>query len=352
MPIVIFGSLLKKKRNYRLYRVDFLYILVGIIWVRLILPVEFFYTITIPLPLFMNKLSSFLDFHIINNISIGMFLIMVWITGAIFKIITYIRRIYYSKAVNAMIIDNYTSFNLSDILSLKENDKDHSVYIVDFIKSPMILGFSNMILLPDMDLSDDDIKNILLHEYQHIKNKDVLMKQIVHVLSILYWWFFPIYYFKKQFDLFLEMRVDYMVTKNMSESESIAYAQSLIDVQKQVINCKNTLHAYRNISTFLINDDASILSYRVNYMLEADYTGKTSKMIKIMFILLPVVTSLIIFEPYHEPKETTTFSIDVAEDIYIIKHKDGSYSLVIDGEKGSINNVDEEALKGLPIVVE
>ena len=44
--------------------------------------------------------------------------------------------------------------------------------------------------------------------------------------------------------------------------------------------------------------------------------------------------------------------MEIENEIYIIKHKDGSYSLVIDGEEGNIDGVDEDLLRELPILTE
>ena len=56
----------------------------------------------------------------------------------------------------------------------------------------MVLGWQKVILLPDVSYSQKEIEHILSHELQHILNHDIWIKQLMNLLTIVYWWFLPV----------------------------------------------------------------------------------------------------------------------------------------------------------------
>ena len=110
---------------------------------------------------------------------------------------------------------------------------DIPVYRSDLVPSPMVIGFKKAIFLPETEFDHKELVNILEHELTHLRNKDIYIKNLINLLTIIYWWFPPIYVLQRQIDLFLEIRVDNKVTGNYSEKESLQYAQTLVSVQKK-----------------------------------------------------------------------------------------------------------------------
>ena len=68
---------------------------------------------------------------------------------------------------------------------------------------------------------------------QHIKNKDILIKHLFNIISIIYWWFYPIYILKRQIDLFLEMRIDVTVNEKANVDEQKDYLNTLLTIQEK-----------------------------------------------------------------------------------------------------------------------
>ena len=79
----------------------------------------------------------------------------------------------------------------------------------------MVMGFNKTILIPDVCLSQENLKNVLLHETWHIKNHDVCNKQIINLLVIMYWWFIPVYRLRDKIDLFLENAPKFCAATNV-----------------------------------------------------------------------------------------------------------------------------------------
>ena len=81
----------------------------------------------------------------------------------------------------------------------------------------------------------------------------------------------------------------------------------------------------------MIQDNVHVLEYRINYLMDGMYRKKTSKILMIAVLALPLLTNSIILESAFEPpnNEDMYDQSDIDKG-YIIKHKDGTYELVLD----------------------
>lgn len=91
--ILIFYLILTRKTCSKLFRIDFLSVLTLLILLRIFIPVEMPFTITIPLPALMNPIWELLNHEILYDMSIMNLIISVWILGIIINIFVYIRRL-------------------------------------------------------------------------------------------------------------------------------------------------------------------------------------------------------------------------------------------------------------------
>ena len=100
------------------------------------------------------------------------------------------------------------------------------------------------------------------------------LKQIINLLVIMYWWFIPVYRLRDKIDLFLEMRVDYQTTNPFSKEEVMKYMHTLIEIQKNI----QGRNEFNGQSThFMIQDNANVLEYRINYLVDGMYQKKRAK---------------------------------------------------------------------------
>ena len=220
----------------------------------------------------------------------------------------------------------------------------------NYVSSPMVMGFNKTILIPDVYLSQENLINILLHETWHIKNHDIYTKQIINLLVIMYWWFIPVYRLRDKIDLFLEMRVDNQTTNPFSKEEIMKYMHTLIEIQRN-IQSKNELKGQS--THFMIQDNAHVLEYRINYLMDGMYRKKTSKILMIVVLALPLLTNSIILESeFDSPNSKEVYDQSDIDKGYIIKHKDGTYELVFGKIRVEISNPNIECFKDVPIIEE
>ena len=342
--ILFLSILLMHKNNYKLFRTDFLMVLVIVIVLRMILPIEWFFTKTIKLQFIMNPIINWMEYSVYGNIQLYHILIVIWIVGIVVNSIKWIKQIYNAKDVFQRIEISSKVCCIRDVL-VDYTGKNYLVYTSSLIYSPMVMGFKEVIMMPDVDFSKEESKNILIHEAQHIRNKDIYIKQIINLLVIIYWWFLPVYMFQKEFNLFLEMRVDHQITKNLNKVDMFSYMKTLVHVQ-EVIKKKTFDNSLAN---FMMDDDKNVLSYRIQYLMEGTYKKKTNKLFMMVVFLLPFLSNCIIFESHFDiPKNEDYYEQSDIDHGYIIEYEDGTYEMVIGKEHIKIDSVED--FKNLPIV--
>lgn len=346
--ILLFYLVITNKLNSKFFRIDFLTILIVLILLRLFIPIELRFTVTIPMPIIMNPISDFINFEVLHGVKILHILFFIWAFGIFMNLMMYIKRLVGLRRIERLIIESYKSINVAEIIDGYEG-YNYPIYILSDITAPMVLGFHKIILLPNTPFSEKELNNIILHEIYHIKTHDIYLKQFIKIITVIYWWFPPIYLLQREIDLFLELRADSKVTKSLSHYESLDYAETLIAVQRKV-SLENP--SVKLFSTCLLSENKKVLSYRINYLMEGNFQKRTNKLVLIALLIVPILSNSIILEAayYDAPIVEGTFGQNKFE--YIIHHKDGSYSLVIDGESVEFNNIDDPAFSGIKIIEE
>ena len=348
--IFFFNFMISNTNKFKIFRTDFLLFLILIIVLRIVLPLEFPFTITIVVQSLMNPLFSLLNNEIILGVSFSWILLTIWITGIFYFSI---KMIYIHKCSSRIVdrINSKAAIHSSSEFINTGNNKKYTVLISNLINSPMVFGFNNIIFLPDIVLSEKEIKNVLYHEIQHIKNHDTFIKLIINALVVVYWWFPPIYSFRRNINSFLEVRVDDQVTSKMSSEERLDYAATLISIQKKIKSKDNNF----STSVFFINDSDNILSFRINYLLDGAFLKRTNPIFLLILCIIPFISNGIILEPAyynsHLLKHTVN-SQSLNDKGYIVQHKDGTYTLIYNGESAYLGKSIPKELRDISIIKE
>lgn len=352
--ILLFNLLIVQKKCIRFLKMDIMILLALVITVRLIFPFEFFFTITIPFPLIMNGLKEFFEYRVFLDFTILQCLCFIWITGTCMQALKYLYSM--KKCYRTLYVLQQEAEHRSVTDYLKIDSKyNYKVWISPKIDSPMVIGLKKIILLPKINLPASELQEILKHEIQHIRNHDNFIKQVINILKIIYWWFPPLYWFSNQMQLALEMRVDQQVTKGYTKSQVYDYASVLIKLKQMVIKQQNLLSVTLPLSSnFLIGDHEKVLSYRIHYLLESNYRKKTSFLLLFIILLLPFISNSIVLEAYFPPplKNYTSYPANAIEESFILEHKNGSYSLFVNGTLTKINDPNNKKYSNLPVIKE
>lgn len=347
--IFLLNLVLTKKRMCSLFCVDFLCLLVCIVVLRLCLPFEFFFTKSLKSKYLMTHIRDFYMFEIFGY-PLYQILFLVWGIGIVICMIKYIRKMIWIDQFYQKIVQNAKCFPIDGLLE-KPVEPNVNVYVSDLVSAPMVLGFHKSILLPDIEFDQSELENILCHELQHIKNHDILIKHMVNLLSIAYWWFPPMKKLSKNIGLVLEIRVDSKVVDLADKEKLFGYTHTLIDVQKK-LTTRFDPQLEKN-AAYLINDQVSILEYRINYLLKGEITKKTKFVIMIFLVSLPFLSNAIMLEPYYYDnmmKKGYGYTAEyIVEHCEVIHHKDGTYGLMLNGKEGSLLDPSEFIAQGIKV---
>lgn len=230
--ILLFYVLIQRKKTHLLFRTDLLILLAMIIGGRLFLPVEFPFTITIAFSALMNPLQALLNIVVFGH-RFGEVIMILWCVG---MIATALHSLYMLKRMfdlQKIIQKKSEVFHISDFMKVNPKN-DYPVWKTDLIEVPMVLGWQKVILLPNAAYSQKEIEHILSHELQHILNHDIWIKQLMNLLTIVYWWFLPVYWLKNQVQIVLEMRVDEKVTRSMTQEKMLDYVSTLVEMNEKI----------------------------------------------------------------------------------------------------------------------
>ncbi|HFI0097392.1 TPA: M56 family metallopeptidase, partial [Streptococcus suis] len=245
----------------------------------------------------------------------------------------------------------------SNKVQIKENYVNESIknkiFIDSHIDSPILINiFHPIILIPNISYSDRELKYIILHEKQHIKNKDLLLKLFLEILIAIYWWFPPIYFLKNQMNFLIELKVDNQVSNYLTDSEQLDYLETLISVKKKSEKRKQNL--YFELSRQFTYKDKLLLTKRLKIFFDNSSVKKRRwALFPVIFIL--ILIPFIVFEPYQVDKitEKSTINPDTLEESFIIETIEGNYILYEDNKKiGSIKDPNESPFDELKIYKE
>ena len=114
---------------------------------------------------------------------------------------------------------------------------DINLIVNDDIRTPALCRIIKpTILFPNamLDLEDDEIKYILLHELSHYKRKDILVNYLLVLLQCVHWFNPFIWFFFKKIREDMELATDEMVVSKLNEDEYKNYARTIITIIERI----------------------------------------------------------------------------------------------------------------------
>ncbi len=196
---------------------------------RFVFPVELPFTVTLPLPLSLSKIITrghlaLFTFHG-QPVSFWTLFLMVWGVGTVLGLLLYgisVCRANYLITLYGKELTGQTP--CQDILNrvCEARNKPNPFRIIEMpgLDSPVLFGIlCPRILLPvNFKASEKDLYYILRHEASHHFHHDLLLKGIVKVITLVYWWDPFCILLNRQTDIILEMRADDTLTLTDIES--------------------------------------------------------------------------------------------------------------------------------------
>lgn len=169
--------------------------------------------------------ESKIDFH--NNI-----LLYLWIIGmtvlALLKIIPYIK--FKSIVKNSLDIEDAYVVEMFNLYKERLGiDRKIDLKRCDHIGSPMLVGiFNPMVLIPKISGEEKIWEMVFLHELNHYKRRDILIKVLGFLVNIVHWFNPIIYILLKKMDIYCEYSIDEKVIGNMDIENRKYYGETIL----------------------------------------------------------------------------------------------------------------------------
>lgn len=206
---------------------------------------------------------------------------IIWISGVVISLITYatiylyfIRNIRKKEKIVYIHLERFLD-TCKEKLNIKR--KIHIV-IDDTINSPSLIGiFKTRIILPSnlINLSEEELKHIFLHELCHYKSKDIIVDNILIFLQCVHWFNPLIMYLFKQIRNDMEMACDERVLSILNKKYHNEYGLTMLTVLEKA-NFNKRFSIGLNMA-----DDKNTIKKRVELIKNSKYFSSKKKIFTI-----------------------------------------------------------------------
>ena len=175
-----------------------------------------------------------------NKDKLSTILSFVWLFGLIFAIVGHMAiYIYFIKDLKKSSVLKYERLEkiLKKCKSQLNINKNIQVIVHDKISSPSLVGmFKVKIILPRhlINLSEEELTHIFLHELCHYKNKDNYIDNLLGVLQCVHWFNPLIHYYFKKMRNDMEIACDERVLSVLNEDEHNKYGITMLNVLEKI----------------------------------------------------------------------------------------------------------------------
>lgn len=309
--------------------------------VRLFLPLEFPHTLIaeddVVYPYIYNLLTR--ERTMLANKSLTLVLCTVWILGFCVLLFRYARQ--YRKAIRSVERyaepwDEQTNALLKQVQQQTRRIIKVQGYTAASVESAFGIGvIHKRIILPDKDYTEAELHYVLLHEYTHFLNHDTIVKLLVTLFCIIFWWNPVVYLLQKDLEQTLEIKCDLSVARTLDEQERAAYLRTILSLMKQT----GRKHRLPFMATALFQADAQA-EIKERFVMVMTYSAQrhrhtASAMLTGAFALLLIASYAVLPQPKFEAPSSekagvTNFDNSTA---YIKQDRTGQHWLCIQNEQ-------------------
>lgn len=158
---------------------------------------------------------------------------LIWLGVAILllvrKVTGYHRFVRYVKA-GTYRVEEEKLLNICQEVSLSFGlKKSLPVYVNQLVASPMLVGiFRPIIIIPSLNMSNDELRNIIKHELTHYRRLDIIYKWMVQI-SVCVHWFNPLLYMiSREINRACELSCDEAIINTIDETGRLQYGDTLL----------------------------------------------------------------------------------------------------------------------------
>ena len=258
---------------------------------------------------------------------------MTWILDSCVFLCRYVRQ-YYSVLHNirqyAVPWDAHTEQLLQDIQAQSNRSFYIDGYRIKNLHSPFGLGvFHKIIVLPDEAYSDERLQYILLHEYTHFLHHDTLLKTLVEIFCIVFWWNPVVYLLRRDLEQIVELRCDASVSKRLSKQQRAEYLRTILSTLERA-------YTPYSVTAFSHNDENHDLKERFDMVIrcgdEKPHVVATACLLLLFFLFFRISYTFQLQPAYNPPPSTEPNTVDLnPEHTFLQRDWNGDIRVYLDG---------------------
>lgn len=342
--ILLAHGLRKKSAFIRNFGVSTLLFFYALCWIRMTFPFEFPFVQEIGLE---HGYSDFFQivqheefqvgqvtFHILDLATV------VWVTGAICLVVLFLVRYLMGRRKLARFEQNRTPLADGVLEKVKKEARYNlpvKVLLCPEIGIPMGIGIlKKRILLPQRTYTEEELYFILKHEYTHFCNHDLAVKFLICLFCCIFWWNPVAYLLRQDVGEILEIKCDLTVAEDFSKREKEGYLTVILQFLKQP--ARREAKGFASVAARLFSKNkGQIMVERFRYLTQPVRKAVFWNRLAILAVSVALffVSYVFVLQPYYEPPISEMLpagqegNVEIVEVSYLVKHSDGSYSIVM-----------------------
>ena len=296
---------------------------------RLMLPLDLKFALVIRSYKLLPAIENALNTSLFGVITIGQLLLLIWGAGTLFFLLKDLRgELRFRRFEKTLSL--YDSEQLARIAD--EFPGKFEVKCAPEITLPFTTGlFKPMIYLPDIELSDEEWRNIFRHETQHIRSLDVWKKLFFHLVRAVFWWNPLARLSENDIQLLIELQCDERVAGSGDAEMQNSYMSTILELMRHALEMRKP-----TLSNAMIGRESEI-EIRAKALI-AEETKRDRVLRRVLppvMVALFLLSYLVILQPARIPNAEELAYIEDeywTEDISPEVKGEGTYILVQDGE--------------------
>lgn len=212
-----------------------IYLGVGVSMIRMLLPWNFHFARNIESHKFLPFIFDLLRIKIFS-VEFLTILVTILTIGSCFRLAIYFYKLirYHHLLHHLSPLDDLKVKKIfSDILEEFHCTRSITLFLVHGLSSPAISGLIRpVILLPDKEYTDRELRFIFMHELQHYLHHDLWKSFFWELIVCIYWWNPLSYMIRRQLKDTAEYSNDIRLTKDMDELSRTDYMLTLLKSSK------------------------------------------------------------------------------------------------------------------------
>lgn len=213
-----------------------IYLAVGVVMIRMLLPWNFHFAANVESHKILPFLFDLLRVKILS-VEFLTILVIIFCFGSCLRLALYFYKLVRYRHLLHQLdpLDDIRILRIfSDILEEYHCTKQILIYQVSGLSSPAISGLIHpVILLPDREYSDQDLRFIFMHELNHYLHHDLWKIFFWELVVCIYWWNPLSYMIRRLIKDTAEYANDIRLTKDRDELTRTNYMLSLLNTSKQ-----------------------------------------------------------------------------------------------------------------------